>query len=42
VLACVPAADEPNKLFAAAKVVGASATLVAIGGGVYWWGARRA
>lgn len=40
VLACVPAPDEPNKLFAVAKVVGASGAIIAIGAGVYWWGAR--
>ena len=40
VLACVPSADEPNKVLAAAKVVGASATIIALGAGVYWRGAR--
>jgi hypothetical protein len=40
VLACVPAADEPNKILAAAKVVGASAALIAVGAGVYWRGTR--
>jgi len=40
VLACVPAADEPHKVFAVAKVVGASAAIIAIGAVVYWWGAR--
>ncbi len=42
VLACVPADDEPNKMLAVAKIVGASVVLVAIGAGVYALGARRA
>ena len=40
VLACIPAAGEPNKALAVVKVVGASATMIAVGAGVYWWGAR--
>ena len=40
VLACVPAADEPNKLLAVTKIVGASAAIIAIGAVVYWWGRR--
>jgi glutamate:GABA antiporter len=41
VLACIPPDDEPNKLLAVAKVVGASVTLVAIGAAVYLAGKRR-
>jgi amino acid transporter len=41
VLACVPADDEPNKLLAVVKVVGASAVLVGIGAIVYAVGRRR-
>jgi amino acid transporter len=41
VLACVPADDEPNKMFAIVKVVGASAALVAIGAMIYFVGRRR-
>jgi glutamate:GABA antiporter len=41
VLACIPADDEPNKLLAVAKVVGASVALVAIGAVVYFAGKRR-
>jgi len=40
VLACVPAAGEPNKVFAVTKIVGASAAIIAVGAGVYWWGQR--
>jgi hypothetical protein len=40
VLACVPVPDEPNKVLAAVKVVGASSVIIAIGAGVYWWGRR--
>jgi len=40
VLACVPAADEPNKVFAVTKIVGASSAIVAIGVGIYWSGQR--
>jgi amino acid transporter len=42
VLACVPPDDEPNKMFAVAKVVGSSLTLVGIGAAVYALGRRRA
>jgi amino acid transporter len=42
VLACVPAADEPNKVLAVAKIVGLSAALVAVGSIVYVMGKRRA
>jgi hypothetical protein len=42
VLACIPAADEPNKMLAVAKIVGLSAALVAIGSIVYVMGKRRA
>ena len=42
VLACVPPDDEPNKMLAVVKVVGASVALVAIGTIVYWLGKRRA
>jgi amino acid transporter len=41
VLACVPAADEPDKTLAVAKIVGASALLVAAGAVVYAAGRRR-
>jgi amino acid transporter len=41
VLACVPANDEPNKMLAVVKVVGASAALVAIGAMIYFVGKRR-
>ena len=41
VLACVPAADEPNKVFAVTKIVGASSAIIAIGVGIYWSGAAR-
>ena len=41
VLACVPADEEPNKMLAVVKVVGASAVLVAIGAGVYLAGRYR-
>ncbi len=41
VLACIPADDEPNKLLAVVKVVGASVALVAIGALVYAVGKRR-
>jgi amino acid transporter len=42
VLACVPAADEPNKVLATAKIVGLSAAMIAIGVVVYLAGRRRA
>jgi amino acid transporter len=42
VLACIPAAEEPNKSLAVAKIVGLSAALLVIGAGVYWIGHRRA
>jgi len=41
VLACVPAADEPNKELAVVKIVGLSAALIAIGAIVYLVGSRR-
>ena len=41
VLACVPPDEEPNKLLAVGKIVGASLALVAIGAVVYFLGARR-
>ena len=41
-LACVPAADEPNKTLAVVKIVGLSVALVAIGAIVYLVGRRRA
>ena len=41
VLACIPADDEPNKMLAVVKVVGASVALVAIGAAVYVAGKRR-
>jgi amino acid transporter len=42
VLACVPAADEPNKQLAVVKIVGLSVALLAIGAIVYFIGRRRA
>jgi len=42
VLACVPPAEEPNKMLSVAKVVGSSLALVAIGAVVYVLGRRRA
>ena len=42
VLACVPPDEEPNKMLAVAKVVGAMLALVAIGVVVYLSGRRRA
>jgi hypothetical protein len=42
VLACVPAADEPNKELAVVKIIGLSAALVVIGAVVYLMGQRRA
>ena len=41
VLACVPADDEPLKVLAVSKVVGASVALVAIGAMIYLVGKRR-
>jgi len=41
VLACVPAADEPNKELAVMKIIGLSAALVVIGAIVYLMGQRR-
>jgi amino acid transporter len=40
-LACVPADEEPLKLLAVTKVVGASVALVAIGAMIYLLGKRR-
>jgi amino acid transporter len=42
VLACVPAADEPNKTLAVVKIVGLSVALIAVGAIVYLVGRRRA
>jgi amino acid transporter len=42
VLACIPPDEEPNKMFAVVKVVGASLVLVAVGAIVYLLGRRRA
>ena len=41
VLACIPAAEEPNKALAVAKVVGLSIVLLAIGATIYVAGRRR-
>ncbi|MBZ5559515.1 MAG: APC family permease [Acidobacteriia bacterium] len=41
VLACIPPDDEPNKMLAVVKVVGASAVLVGIGAIIYAIGKRR-
>jgi amino acid transporter len=40
-LACVPAADDPNKTLAVIKIVGGSAALVGAGALVYFLGKRR-
>ena len=42
VLACIPANEEPHKMLAVIKLVGASLLLVAIGAAVYISGRRRA
>jgi amino acid transporter len=42
VLACIPPDDEPNKMLAVVKVVGAMLALVAVGVAVYLLGRRRA
>jgi amino acid transporter len=42
VLACIPPDEEPNKMLAVVKVVGASLALVGIGVGVYLLGRGRA
>jgi amino acid transporter len=42
VLACIPADEEPNKMLAVIKVVGASVALIAIGVMVYVAGRGRA
>jgi amino acid transporter len=42
VLACIPADEEPNKILAVVKVVGASVALIGIGVVVYAVGRRRA
>ena len=41
VLACVPAADDPNKVLAVIKIVGGSAALIVMGAFVYFLGKRR-
>jgi hypothetical protein len=42
VLACIPPDEEPNKMLAVVKVVGASAALVLVGAVVYMLGRSRA
>jgi len=42
VLACIPADDEPDKVFAVFKLIGSSALVVGIGAVIYWVGKRRA
>jgi amino acid transporter len=42
VLACVPAADEPNPPLAVLKIVGLSAAMLMIGAGIYLNGRKRA
>ncbi|HYH45231.1 MAG TPA: APC family permease [Thermoanaerobaculia bacterium] len=42
VFACIPAADEPHKALAAAKTIGLSLLLAAVGAAVYAAGVRRA
>jgi len=41
VLACIPPAEEPNKLFAVVKLLGSSALMVAVGAVIYWLGKSR-
>jgi amino acid transporter len=41
VLACIPPADEPNKLFAVAKLLLSSGCLVGIGAVIYWFEKRK-
>jgi amino acid transporter len=41
VLACIPAADDPNKTLAVIKIVGGSAALLGAGALVYFLGKRR-
>lgn len=41
VLACIPPADEPDKLFAVSKIIGSSTLMVAIGVVIYWIGKSR-
>jgi glutamate:GABA antiporter len=41
-LSLIPPPDEPRKFLAAAKIVGSSAILVAVGLGIYWAGSSRA
>lgn len=40
VLACIPPADEPNKLLAIIKLLGSSACLVGFGALIYWFGKK--
>jgi len=42
ILACIPPAEEPNKVFAVAKLLISSGCLVGIGAVIYWIGKRRA
>lgn len=42
VLACIPPADEPNKVLAVVKLIVSSACLIGIGAAIYWIGKRRA
>jgi glutamate:GABA antiporter len=42
VLACIPGADEPDRVLAVEKIVGSTLFLVAVGTIVYWTGRRRA
>ncbi|PYS38860.1 MAG: hypothetical protein DMG14_16155 [Acidobacteria bacterium] len=41
VLACIPPADEPHKVFAVIKLLGSSACLVGIGAVIYWIRKRK-
>jgi amino acid transporter len=41
VLACIPPSDEPNKLFAIAKLLLSSGCLVGLGAVIYWLGKSR-
>jgi amino acid transporter len=42
VLACIPPADEANKVLAVVKLIASSACLIGVGAAIYWIGKRRA
>ena len=41
VLACIPPAEEPNKVLAVIKLLGSSGLMVGIGAVIYWIGKSR-